>query len=103
MYYEVHRLLHEGHSYSSIAGVLAINRRTVVKYAGMSTSDYEAFLSSKGFRARLLSTYEVFVRDRLSAHPAASSAQVHDWLKEQHPEFPEVSSKTVYNFVMAIR
>ena len=39
----------------------------------------------------------------LQDYPAASSAQVHDWLKGQHKDFPYISSKTVYNFLMAVR
>ena len=39
----------------------------------------------------------------LVACPAASAAQVHDWLKEHHSPSPKTSPKTVYNFVMAIR
>ena len=37
------------------------------------------------------------------SEPAASAAQVHDWLKEHHRDFPLMSAKTVYNFVMAVR
>ena len=103
MYYEVHRLLREGHSSTSIASILLINRRTVVKYAGMTAAEYEAFLIGKDKRSKVLDSYEPFVRDRLMAHPAASAAQMHDWLKEHHPAFPAVSPKTVYNFVLAVR
>jgi hypothetical protein len=28
---------------------------------------------------------------------------VHDWIKECHPDFKEVSTKTVYNFVLYVR
>jgi transposase len=103
MYYEVHRFLREGHSIASIASIILINRRTVVKYAGMTEAEYEAFLISKLKRSKVLDNYAPFVRDRLMAHPAASAAQVHDWLKEHHPDFPAVSPKTVYNFVLAVR
>lgn len=103
MYYEVHRLHTQGLSHSAIAAALAINCRTVVKYAAMSEAAYQAFLLGKDSRTKLLSPYEPFVKDRLTAHPAASAAQVHDWLKEHHKTFPTVSSRTVYNFVMALR
>ena len=39
---------------------------------------------------------------RLREAPAASAAQVHDWLKEYYPNFPKVSPKTIYNFVMSL-
>jgi len=103
MYHEVHRLLREGVSYSAIASLFVMNRRTVVKYAGMTEAEYEAFLIKKDTRTKLLDVYEAFVRDRLMAHPAASAAQMHDWLKEHHPAFPKISPKTIYNFVIAIR
>lgn len=103
MYHEVQRLLLEGLSHSAIATALAMNRRTVVKYATMSEASYEAFLLKKDNRSKLLSAYEMFVKEQLTAHPAATAAQVHDWLKEHHKDFPATSVKTVYNFVMAIR
>ncbi len=103
MYYEVQRLRREGLSYPSIAKALVMNRRTVVKYAAMSEAEYEAFLTKKDSRSKILGSFESFVKDRLKAHPAASAAQVHDWLKEHHKCFPSISAKTVFNFVMAIR
>lgn len=103
MYYEIQRLIREGLSPSAIANFFVMNRRTVVKYAAMNEAAYEAFLLKKDHRAKLLSIYESFVKDRLTAHPAASAAQMHDWLKEHHKDFPHISAKTVYNFVMAVR
>jgi len=103
MYYEVQRLQREGLSHSAIAKELVMNRRTVFKYSVMSEAEYESFLGKKDSRAKLLSLYEPFVKDKLMAHPAASAAQVHDWLKEHHKNFPQVSPRTVYNFVMSIR
>ena len=69
----------------------------------MTEAEYEAFLIKKDTRTKLLDVSEAFVRDRLMAHPAASAAQMHDWLKEHHKDFPKVSPKTIYNFVIAIR
>lgn len=103
MYYEVQRLQREGLSYRAIAKVLVMNRRTVIKYSAMSEAEYEGFLQKKDCRVKLLDGYESFVKDRLEAHPAASAAQVNDWLREHHKDFPKTSSKTIYNFVMAIR
>lgn len=103
MYYEVQRLHREGLSYRAIAKAFVMNRRTVIKYLAMSEPEYQAFLQKNDSRGKLLDDYESFVKDRLTAHPAASAAQVHDWLKEHHKRFPPISAKTVYNFVMAIR
>ncbi len=51
MYYEVQRLQIEGLSHSAIATVLAMNRRTVVKYAAMSEAAYQAFLLNDQMKA----------------------------------------------------
>ena len=103
MYYEVQRLHREGLSFRTIAQTLVMNRRTVIKYSAMSEAEYETFLNKKDARGKLLDEYESFVKTRLQAHPAASAAQVHDWLKEHHPTFPLVAARTVYNFVIAVR
>ena len=103
MYHEVQRLQREGQSCRAIAITLGLNRRTVVKYLAMSEAEFEGFLGEKESRAKLLGSFELFVKDRLQAHPAASAAQVHDWLKENYKRFPSISVKTVYNFVMSIR
>lgn len=69
----------------------------------MSEEEYLEFIDSQTQRERLLSPYEGFVRTRLEHCPEASSAQVHDWLKECHEDFMEVDAKTVFNFVLHIR
>lgn len=103
MYYEIQRLLREGCSQTAIAKAINMDPRTVKRYTGMSEADFTALLEKRAIRPRLLKAYEGFVRDRLTVSPAASAAQVHDWLKEHYPDFPPVTPKTVYNFVMGIR
>jgi transposase len=103
MYYEVQRLKREGLSSIAIGKALVIDRRTVKRYSGMSEAEYASFLESKEARDKLLTPYESFVHDKLAAHPAVSAAQMHDWLKEYHPDFVHTAPKTVYNFVMALR
>lgn len=103
MYHEVQRLIREGLSFAAIGKALVMDRRTVKRYSRMSEAGYASFLESKEIRDKLLTPYESFVRDKLSAHPAVSAAQMHDWLKEYHPDFVHIAPKTVYNFVMALR
>ncbi|HAL81183.1 MAG TPA: IS21 family transposase [Mucilaginibacter sp.] len=103
MYHEVQRLIREGFSFTAIGKALVIDRRTVKRYSRMSEVDYACFLESKEVRDKLLTSYETFVHDKLVAHPAVSAAQMHDWLKEYHPDFIPTAPKTVYNFVMAMR
>jgi transposase len=103
MYYEIQRLMLEGLKRSAIGKLLGIDARTVKRYASMNEVQHASFLDKKEIRTKVLSAYESFVKDRLSAYPSTSAAQLHDWLKEHHPDFPKTSPKTVYNFVMAIR
>ena len=103
MYHEVQRLIREKLIFTAIGKALAIDRRTVKRYSRMSEAEYASFLESKEIRDKLLSPYESFVHDKLRAHPAVSAAQMHDWLKEYHPDFLHIAPKTVYNFVITLR
>jgi len=103
MYHEVHRQHREGLKPAQIARELVMDRRTVKKYLAMSEEEYEHFIDSQTRRERFLTPYENFVRTRLEHCPEASSAQVHDWLKEHHDDFIEVDEKTVFNFVLHVR
>lgn len=102
-YYEIHKLYREGHSISHISEYLGMNWRTVKKYLAMDEQEYEAFLDRSSNRSKILSDYEEFVRSKLRKFPNTSAAQMHDWLKENQQDFPNVSAKTVFNFVMWVR
>jgi hypothetical protein len=103
MYYEIHKLDRDEYSVSRISELLSINRRTVKKYLAMSEQEYEAFLVSQCDRKKELVAYEPFVKDRLVLYRDTSAAQMHDWLKEHHVDFPNVHAKTVFNFVHWVR
>ncbi len=103
MYHQIQKMLVEGLSFTEMASNLGLDRRTVKKYARMDQQEYEAFLLGKDNRRKLLAPYETFVRSKLEDLPSASSAQIHDWLKEHHPDFAPTSPRTVYNFVMWVR
>ena len=103
MYYEIQRLLQEGLKQSAIGKLLGLDARTIKRFATMNEAEHTLFLEKKDTRTKMLSSYEAFVKARLSAYPGTSAAQVHDWLKEHHPDFPVTSPKTVYNFVMTVR
>lgn len=102
-YYEIHRLFREDYSISQISRKLAINRRTVKNYLAMSEIQYEKFIANQGDRKKDLLPFEYFVKAKLSLYQETSASQMHDWMKEKHKNFPKVSSKTVYNFVMWVR
>ena len=103
MYHEIQRLIRDGLTLSAISKFLGLNRRTVTRYSIMTEAEYLSFLETKEIRDKLLTPYETFIRDKLQAHPGVTAAQMHDWLKEYHPDFPRIAPKTVYNFVMCLR
>jgi transposase len=102
-YFEIHRMHREGYSNSKISEFLVLNRRTVSKYLSMSEAEYEEFLIKQTNREKKLLPFEDFVRQRLEEFRNTPAAQMHDWLKENHPDFPVVSQKTVFNFVSWVR
>jgi transposase len=102
-YFEIHRMHREGHSISRISQHLELNRRTVSKYLAMSEQAYEALLNKQSDRDKVLHPYENFVKERLELYRDTSAAQMHDWLKEHHTDFPSVSQRTVFNFVCWVR
>ena len=103
MYHEIHKLARLGFSSRKIARYLVLDIRTVNKHLQMSEDDYEQSLLKTQNRPKILSLYEGYVKDKLVEFPDTSTAQMYDWLKESHPDLPEASSRSVYNFVMFIR
>ena len=102
MYHEIHKLNRLGFSTSRIAMYLDMDFRTVGKYLQMTEQQYEQHLL-RSERKKILSPYEDFIAGNLKEYPETSTAQIHDWLKEYHPDLPEVTPRTVFNFVMYIR
>lgn len=102
-YFQIKSMQQQGHSLSAISRHLSVDRRTIKKYLSMSEQEYETFLDSQSHRSKILLSYEGFVKNRLEQYRDTSAAQMHDWLKEYHADFPEVSQKTVFNFVSWIR
>jgi transposase len=102
MYHEIHKLNRMGFSASRIASFLGMDARTVRKYLKLTEAQYEGHMLQSD-RKKILSPYEGFVASNLKEYPETSTAQIHDWLKECHPDLPQVSPRTVFNFVMFIR
>ena len=86
-----------------IADHLGLNFRTVKKYLGMDRAEFEKFSESITNKPFILDPYKDFIVQRLGQFQDTPAAQMHDWLKECHPDFPDVSPKTVYNYVMKLR
>jgi transposase len=103
MYHEIHRLKREGFKPAWIGRHLVLDRRTVKKYLAMSEEEFMEFKHRQLVRCKVLDSYEEYVKSRLEEFPEASAAQVHDWLKERHVDFIDVSEKTIFNFVLYLR
>jgi len=103
MYHQIHKMSRDGWSKTRISEFLGINWRTVSKYLKMSEEEFLAFIEVQGNRQKLLFPFEGFVKIKLEKYPDTKAAQMHDWLKEHYPGFPDVTPKTVYNFVMWVR
>ena len=103
MYHELHHLDRLGFSRAKVAHYLDIDTRTAKRYLNMSEAEYEQSLLRISQRTRLLSPYEDFVKGRLTEYPETSTAQIHDWLKENYQDFPEVCQRTIYNYVTFVR
>lgn len=101
MWNKVKELSEIGLNKSQIAMELSIDRKTVKKMLKMSLDDYLKLQPEE--RSKKLAPYESFIYDLLDEYPFLSSSAVEDKLKEHHPDISEVSSKTVYNYVMQIR
>src|SRR5690606_38046785 len=102
-YHEVHRMARQGFSIAKIADHLGMNWRTAKRLLSLSEDEFERELSLPKGRKKALEAYTDFVRKKLEDHNDTSAAQMHDWLKEHHQDFPLVSQKTIFNLVHSAR
>jgi hypothetical protein len=103
MYHQIQQMSRNGWKVAKIAAFLVLNRRTVKKYLLMTEDEFLEYQQSISNRVRELDPYEGFIKVKLEKFSDTSAAQMHDWLKEHYINFPEVSAKTIYNFVMRVR
>jgi transposase len=104
MWHKINQLSRENLTQQQIASLLGINRATVSRYQKMSESQFNELLSRETKRyACKLDSYRDFIVEDLRRAPFLSSAQVLDHLKEHFTDFPKVSERTVYNYVMRVR
>ncbi|MHA4812664.1 IS21 family transposase [Flavitalea flava] len=104
MIYQSLQQLHEqGFSITKISSITGINWRTVKSYLSMPIDEFNRFMENKSQRKRGLLPYESFVKAKLEKYQETSAAQMHDWLKENFPEFPQTATRTLFNFVLWIR
>ena len=86
-----------------IARETKLNFRTIKKYLEMGQREFEGYSDRVINRPHILEPYKDFIIGKLSLYQETPAAQMHDWLKENYPDFPKVAPKTVYNYVMKIR
>ena len=102
-YQSLKQLHQQGFSIAKISSITGINWRTIKSYLSMNVDEFNQFIESKSQRRRGLLPYESFVRTRLEKYPDTPAAQMHDWLKESFPEFPQTATRTLFNFVIWVR
>lgn len=104
MWYAIQALRGKNFNKSQIARELGLDRGTVRKFLGMSEQEFQSHISTKNSMPKKLRSYYDLVLGMLKEHSFLSAAQIEDRLLEQYGEaLPIVHSKTVYNFVKAIR
>lgn len=103
MWYKIKELSEQGLNQSQIKLELGIDRGTIRKYLLMNENQFIEWISTPRRMPKKLNGYYNFVKELLKSAPYLSSAQVEDRLKERYSDLPDVSSKTVYNFVQTVR
>ena len=103
LYHLIHQKSREGRSTKWISEHFGLNWRTVKRLLTMDERTFIEDLERGRTRGKVLDPYEDFVLEKLKLYPETPAAQLHDWLKEHHADFPQVNPKTVFNFVQYIR
>ena len=103
MWYKVKELKSKGLNCVQIAHELGLHRQTVMKYEKMTLDEFQASQTYERDFKHKLDIFEEEVKNELIDKPYLSCRQVHDHLRENHSDFPDVNGKTVFNFVMRIR
>lgn len=103
MWYKVKELVLKNLNYEQISSVVGLHRQTVSKYAKMTEHEFLSSQSYDRHYSHKLDVYTDFVVGDLRKWPFLSSAQVHDHLREHFPDLPDVSGRTVFNFVQRMR
>ena len=103
MWLKIQELRAIGYSKSKISRVLEIHRDTVRHYLTMDEEEYYHWLERTHYRVKKLDKYGETIKNLLHLDPSLSSAAIQDKLQEKHELFPNVSQKTVYNYVEYIR
>lgn len=100
MYTSIKQMKEQGFSQTRTAKELNIHRKTVKRYWNMSADEYENYCNNI-CKSKFLDEYRQTIISWLKNHPAMSSAQICDWLKESYCiNFKE---RTVSRYVRNLR
>ncbi len=103
MYYKIKELFGKKYKVSQISRELGKDPKTIRKYLNMNQEAFDQTLVRLQYRQKKLKPYELFIKERLEGCPDCSSAQIDDWLRENHADMVKVAPKTVFNFVSYVR
>ena len=104
MWYKIKELTEKGLKTGQISIELGIHPDTVRAYRNMTPEEVERRINSPyNNHRKKLADYTGFTTDLLKRHPYLTAPQIHDRLKENYDSLPQVSDKTVYNFVETLR
>ncbi len=103
MWYKVQELTNKGLNKSQIKRETSLDRATIRKYQQMDENAFHLWIQNSRNLPKKLAIYSEKVKLMLVQTPYLSAPQVEDWLKEHDVNFPDVHSKTIYNFVQSIR
>lgn len=102
LYVQVNQLSEQGFKVAKIAKKLGISRNTVYKFLKMSFEEASDWANSLSQRRKKLDPYRDQMISWLREHPDLSSAQIEDWLKENHPGLT-IGGSTIRLFVKDLR
>jgi transposase len=103
MYHKIKELFGKKYKLTQISREVGKDPKTVRKYLNMSEEAFDHMLKHLQYRQKKLKPYEPFIKERIELCPDCSSAQIDDWLRENHTDMVKVAPKTVFNFVSYVR
>ena len=103
MYYKIKELFGKKYKVTQISRELGKDPKTIKKYLNMNQEAFDQTLVRLQYRQKKLKPYEPFIKERIELCPDCSSAQIDDWLRENHADMVKVAPKTVFNFVSYVR
>ena len=91
----------EGFSIKKIAAHCRLSWRTAKRLLAITEKEFLLEGGERSLRKWTFTFYESFVKNKLAKYPDTPAAQMHDWLKEEYPNFP-VTRKRTYPFGQGI-